>query len=660
MKLMPQPTADLQQPDIPSPLAGGQCFATDRAGEGFVYRLEPGAITRVNWLTLDAIHDGSTDLVFNLEFCEPGNDRPFMCRFTLLPQAQARLRFNTEALNMNRWRYHREGACLKPTIGGWRVDPARVDRLVLKVLYKAPGTVRWCMTPLRAAKDEPPLLAAPLLPKGVLLDELGQTTLGDWLGKTRDAHELVTRLRQQAAGGADSGRGGRVDRKTAGTGFFRTHHDGRRWWLVDPDGCFFWSTGPDCVKPSCESNIRLLHDALAWLPPRTGEFADAFQGEHKDSGGELEAFDYLKANLIRAFGGDWHAQWQRMVWPLLRGLGFNTAGNWSDTAAAARAGMPYVLPLSPLAPEQQRVPRIFRDFPDVFDPNFEAEAAVFASQLAATAGDPALIGYFLMNEPMWGFARLLVAEGMLRNSADCATRREFARLQRQQYASDEALAKAWQMEVSFAEIGQGLFTKPLTAGMVADLKKFSTLMVRKLYDTLSAACRKADANHLNLGARFASVPEDWILDAMGSFDVFSVNCYKNEADPQLGEVCRRLNVPAIIGEWHFGALDAGLPAPGIGHCINQEERGKAYRRYLEQSAAQPWCVGAHWFTLYDQSALGRADGENYNIGFLDVCHRPYEELAAAARVTHRRLYAVADGSEPPFGENPQYEQRLNM
>ena len=41
-------------------------------------------------------------------------------------------------------------------------------------------------------------------------------------------------------------------------------------------------------------------------------------------------------------------------------------------------------------------------------------------------------------------------------------------------------------------------------------------------------------------------------------------------------------------------------------------------------------MGVHYFTLYDESALGRFDGENWNIGFLDVCNRPYEPLAAAA------------------------------
>jgi hypothetical protein len=148
---------------------------------------------------------------------------------------------------------------------------------------------------------------------------------------------------------------------------------------------------------------------------------------------------------------------------------------------------------------------------------------------------------------------------------------------------------------------------------------------------------------------------------MRSFDVFSMNCYdRRPPGDQIEPVCRRLEMPAILGEWHFGSLDAGLPASGIGHVPTQSDRGRAYRAYLESAAAGQWCVGAHWFTLYDQSAVGRFDGENYNIGLLDVCHRPYARLVEAARASHARMYAVAAGQEPPFDDAPEYLERLFM
>ena len=151
-----------------------------------------------------------------------------------------------------------------------------------------------------------------------------------------------------------------------------------------------------------------------------------------------------------------------------------------------------------------------------------------------------------------------------------------------------------------------------------------------------------------------AVPPAWALRGMACFDVFSVNGYRERVDRSLAVACEAMGCPAIIGEWHFGALDVGLPASGIGRVASQAERGRAYRVYVEDAAAQPWCVGVHYFTLYDQSAMGRGDGENYNIGFLDVCNRPYEPLAAAARKSHERLYELAAGARAPY-EGPGEE-----
>jgi hypothetical protein len=47
------------------------------------------------------------------------------------------------------------------------------------------------------------------------------------------------------------------------------------------------------------------------------------------------------------------------------------------------------------------------------------------------------------------------------------------------------------------------------------------------------------------------------------------------------------------------------------------------------------------------------DGENYNIGLIDVTDQPYPELVEALRVTHKRLFDVHSGKVPPFNEKPK-------
>jgi hypothetical protein len=208
-------------------------------------------------------------------------------------------------------------------------------------------------------------------------------------------------------------------------------------------------------------------------------------------------------------------------------------------------------------------------------------------------------------------------------------------------------------------VGEGRWTGQLTRGAGADLAAFSTVMVEKLFHTLSDACRAVDPNHMNLGARYHTVPPQWATAGMTCFDVFSINCYQERVPHEkLQQIDALLHRPVLVGEWHFGAHDVGLPASGIGRVASQADRGRAFRFYVEDAAAQPQCVGVHYFTLYDQSALGRFDGENYNIGFLDVCNKPYEELSSAARLTHERLYAVALGAEKPYDDAPKYLPKL--
>jgi len=609
-----------------APVHGSAWYVADSTESGLVYYLEPGILAGYRYLSADMLLDGTHLAVFVLHLQEGEGGRKAAMMFAALNQCAARIRIPLEAVNQNRWAFPREGAWLKPMSGGDVVRLEKVDRMTLTLLRKSAEPVRWCITPFTATADAPPLLDDPLLPKGPLLDELGQSTLIGWTGKSKNAEEVTTRLHAQLADakadkqpGELSRWGGWTGKKFRATGYFRTEHDARRWWLVDPEGCAFWSAGLDCVNFGIGAHVQGLHKALAWMPEATGEYAAA----RDDSKANV---DFLRANFIRAFGADAaHDAWEKIALGLMRRLRFNTVGNWSEWQAASKAAFPYVRPLDLRWP---RTPMIFRDFPDVFHPAFEEDVKEFAAQLAETRDDPALLGYFLMNEPTWGFAAQTPAEGMWLNDVKGPAREEFARFVAKRNSS-----------VPTAQ----------------DFTDFSAIIAEKLFESLSSACRAVDPHHLNLGARYHTVPPEWAIVAMQCFDVFSINCYKERVNPEAVEkITRLVHRPVLVGEWHFGALDAGLPSSGIGHVRTQEDRGKAYRVYAENAAALPGCVGVHWFTLYDESALGRFDGENYNIGFLDICNRPYTPLAEAATLAHERIYKIADGTLAPTNDVPEY------
>ena len=643
----------------PAPIAGATWFTAAETGAGFEFRFPAGALAGARYLTADWLLDGNQLAVFFLYLSEgeSGDGPAFRMSFGLLNQCLARMRVPLEAVNQNRWRYPREGAWLKPLCGGDRVDLARVDRMRIVVERKGPDPVRFCVTPVSATVDAPPLLDELVLPQGPLLDELGQSTIHDWPEKTPSAEALVTRLEEQRAAVRDaavqdgsgtlSRWGGWLARQVEATGFFGTHFDGERWWLVDPEGYTFWSSGLDCVSYGIDTAYEGLDSALSWLPDAEGQYAAAFSRH------ELRSVDYLRANFIRAFGPDAAFDaWAEIALSQLVDFGFNTVANWSDWRIAF-GKVPYVRPLREHSLDG--ITAIYRDFPDVYHPEFEQAADTYAEQLRETATDPAFIGYFLMNEPNWGFATESPAAGMLYNTASCYTRRALADFMRERYDSDETLAEAWGMPVTFAEIAEGLWHRPLTEAAKLELALFSERMVVRYFGTLSEACRRVDPNHLNLGIRYYTIPPDWAVQGMRFFDVFSMNCYKQKVlAEEMAQIEALLGMPILVGEWHFGALDVGLPASGIGHVPDQAARGQAFRVYLEDAAAKPWCVGVHYFTLYDQSALGRFDGENYNIGFVDTCSRPYDALVTAARASHRRLYQVASGELAPYDEVPIY------
>lgn len=647
---------DIQTLATPALLPGASAYeASDADGTEIVYRVQTGELAAGRWLTFDLLLDSDTTAAFQLRFYEPGQAEPFAVQFMPMIHAQARIRVPMTFLDMNRWDLEREGAWLKALCTGRRVAPARVNRIALAVIRTGGRRVRFSVTPPTLTDSEPPQLRDPLLPKGILLDRFGQCAVRDWPSKTRSEAELIERLRGQlrhSAGAAFpegfSKWGGWTQTKERfrATGFFRVEKIGGGWEMIDPDGCPWWSAGLDCVRADIDSAVGGLETALEEAPQ--GAAYEGFVTQRR----EQTLVNFLGVNLRRAFGDSWHADWAAIALAHLKRLGCNTVANWSEWKIARDAQFPYVRPMDW---QHRPTPRIYRDFPDVFDPVFQEEAASFAKQLAETKDDPALIGYFLMNEPTWGFSSECPAAGMLFTHERSHTRKRLAQFLKERYRTNADLAAAWDMDASFEAAQSGVWKTPLTAAAIADLERFSTFMADRLFTTLSEACRAVDPHHLNLGIRYAGFVPEWALAGMTSFDVFSINMYRETVADDLGEtICRVVDRPLLIGEWHFGALDAGLPSTGIGHVATQADRGRAYRVYLEDAAAKPWCVGVHYFTMYDESAIGRYDGENYNIGFFDVCNRPYEPLAAAAQQSHERMYRLRAGEMEPYNDRPEY------
>jgi len=149
---------------------------------------------------------------------------------------------------------------------------------------------------------------------------------------------------------------------------------------------------------------------------------------------------------------------------------------------------------------------------------------------------------------------------------------------------------------------------------------------------------------LYLGCRFAWANPLAIQAAAKSCDVVSFNIYRpTAADLKLPE---GVDLPVIIGEFHFGALDRGMFHTGLVPVKDQAERARAYVEYIRGLLRHPSFVGCHWFQYQDEPTTGRVyDEENYQIGFVDIADTPYPETIAASREVGRDMYRERGGSD---------------
>jgi hypothetical protein len=242
-------------------------------------------------------------------------------------------------------------------------------------------------------------------------------------------------------------------------------------------------------------------------------------------------------NLIRAFGPQWRRRWETMTAGFTRQWRFNTVANWSDQQFIRNAGLPYVLNMSgfPTTPR-----KLFRDFPDVFDPAYREGARQFAGQLAGVKNDPLLIGYFLSNEPHWAFGNHYLAFEMLGTAEPSFTKKELVQFLQKQYGGDlSAFNAAWKLSLpGFGALETTVLRQAaqLTPKSAADLNAFSNVMVDAYVKTVCDEVKAVDPNHLNLGLRYAYISSDLCYRAGAYFDVFSINGYASPLPPNTAEV----------------------------------------------------------------------------------------------------------------------------
>ena len=445
------------------------------------------------------------------------------------------------------------------------------------------------------------------------------------------------------------------------TGFFHVENVQKVQTLVDPDGNAFFQLGVCDITPGDDYTLSGGRRGIfEWLPSgKDPLFKSVFQG------GFEPIISFHLVNLVRKYGKPYDPETYTRQWiDHLRKWGFNSGGAWALNGAkpnqvAVELKFPTVDFLATGAPALP-VKEMWDPFADGLDEKMDA---AMAKQVGPQANNPLILGYFLTNEP--SIEEIPKAVPGLKGSKYAAKRR-LVQMLKEKYPTIDAFNTAWDIKAgSFDELNDlplGVLTK--TASQ--DMQTYYALFLEQRYGMIEKYFRKHDPNHLLIGDRWmpgTANSEPLVRIAGKHLDVLSVNYYAYGVDKSFLARIHEWSggKPMILSEFYYAARDQGLSG-GTVQVASQEERGLAYRNYVEQAASTGFVVGIQWFEANDQATTGRFfegdHGEAGNTGLVNVADRPYKKFLDHAIKTNWDIYSVIFGKRPPFAyDDPRFTMK---
>ncbi|NWF88348.1 MAG: hypothetical protein HXY50_02690 [Ignavibacteriaceae bacterium] len=379
-----------------------------------------------------------------------------------------------------------------------------------------------------------------------------------------------------------------------------------QWWLVTPEGKPFFSRGVCCV------NTGLAFD------------------EYNQSNPGYAAWHHFENP----------AAWARNTVDSLTSWGYTTIGGWSsmehflklDTlkmyftpvlAMGATAGMPWF---------------------DMWDSSVvERMDRIAKDRILKVKDSPNLIGYYSDNELGWWNAALW--NMTLKDKPSSISRQKTIDLIFNHYEGNwEKLLNDFEPSnaANFEELRKsGHLYFHAGGNGITVVKKFISMIADRYYSLMKETIRKYDNGSLFLGDRYQAFYYNEVVKSASKYvDVVSTNLNASWND---GTMCRFFlsnlyklsEKPVAIGEYYMAANEnrsgnknssASFPT-----VHTQEDRVKGFLATSKLIAQTPFIVMADWFQYYDEPMHGRDDGENFNMGLIDIFGNPYHELVLAAK-----------------------------
>jgi len=471
------------------------------------------------------------------------------------------------------------------------------------------------------------------------LDRFGQVRAVDWPDKIHSAEVLQRELAAELAGASEtalklgtSRYGGWKDGPhREATGRFRTEKLDGRWWLVDPEGYLFFSTGAciagtEAFTPA--TAFRTRQRFFEWLPEQG--HPHHWLGIVKRGG--VAFANYPAMNAAAALGKNWQQISRNGIHDRMRGWGMNTLGAWSHKKLQQDRKTPYVLLASIWWQNGRKVPAPFRE-------DYVPELCEAIRRHAWAKNDPYCLGIFIGNEFEWPdrFTPMV-----LELPDGDSTKQWVIEQLKRKHGTLTALNAAWNTNATSWLAAVHKSSKTHEQAAAKDIEPLYLPYARAFFQKSKEAVEKILPGTLFLGCRCHRGPNVLGRAAVGHADVFSVNVYDSQV--RAWQVPEDAEIPVIASEFHFGAVDHGVPSPGLSAVWDQRQQGLAYARYLASALANPRFVGVHWFEWNDQSAAGRKDRENHAVGFVDVTGRgnhPFVDIVGRVNTNKEKVRSQA-------------------
>jgi hypothetical protein len=280
---------------------------------------------------------------------------------------------------------------------------------------------------------------------------------------------------------------------------------------------------------------------------------------------------------------------------------------------------------------------------------------VARDQILVFRDDPRVLGYYTDNEMGWWNATLF--KMTLEQAPSSGQRQRLIQLLQESYHHDwKKLLEDFEPEgvSNWDELAQRgmLFLRPGGNG-IRPMRRFLGMLAERYYSLVHDIIRKYDQRALILGDRYQSFFYPEVARAAARYvDAVSSNLNAPWNDgtiarfflPTLHALAAR---PVVIGEFYMAARQnrsGNQNDRGTYPVVEtQKERALSARTTLQTLLRTPYVIGADWFQYYDEPTHGRADGENFNFGLVDIHDEPYEELTSVFAATDPVAMKLSQG-----------------